>query len=97
MYSKSFRYVCILLSHKLDIDKRAQMKQILTEISRVKSFAGPSRNFSSSWVSGILYKFHAMTGTLMFLLSCFVYVRELLGEHIHCIADVADASGQTVS
>ena len=69
----------------------------LTVISWVKSFAGPSCNFSSSWVSGILYKFHSMTGTLMFLLSCFVYVRELLGEHIHCIADVADASGQTVS
>ncbi len=49
-----------------------------------------------SWVSGILFKLHTMTGTLLFLMSCFVYVRELLGDHIHCITDGADATGSLV-
>jgi hypothetical protein len=48
----------------------------------------------TSWVTGLLYKVHTMTGTLLFLLSCFVYVRELLGDHIHCILD--DSTGQQV-
>ncbi len=38
-----------------------------------------------------------MTGTLLFLMSCFVYVRELLGDHIHCITDGSDSVGQLVS
>ncbi len=52
--------------------------------------------FFCSWVSGILFKLHTMTGTLLFLMSCFVYVRELLGDHIHCITDGADATGSLV-
>ena len=53
--------------------------------------------FEAHWIVGIIYKLQTMTGTFLFFCSCFVFVRELVGDHIHCITDGSDAVGTLVS
>ena len=36
------------------------------------------------WQNGLVGKLHALTGSLLFLFSSFLFAKELLGEHIHC-------------
>ncbi len=43
--------------------------------------------YSAHWVAGAPYKLHSMVGAALFFSSCLVFVREALGEHIHCIQD----------
>ena len=43
--------------------------------------------YQTHWTVGITYKFSSMTGTFLFFASCLCFVREMIGEHIHCIAD----------
>ena len=48
------------------------------------------------WTYNITFKFTSMTGTFLFFASCLVFVREMIGDHIHCIAD-ATSGGSPVS
>lgn len=48
------------------------------------------------WITNVVFKLHMVTGSLVFLLSCFIFARELFGDHIHCIADGVDINGGKV-
>jgi len=52
--------------------------------------------YATHWVVGINYKLHTMTGSLLFFSSCFVFARELLEDHIHCIQDGSDSLGAKI-
>jgi hypothetical protein len=45
------------------------------------------------WTYNITFKFTSMTGTFLFFASCLVFVREVIGDHIHCIADATSGGG----
>ena len=53
--------------------------------------------YATHWVVGVVYKLHTMTGSILFFFSCFVFARELLNDHIHCIEDGSDAVGSLIS
>ena len=40
---------------------------------------------SIRWQNGLVAKLHAATGTIMGLLHCTVFAKEVLGDHIRCI------------
>ena len=48
--------------------------------------------YQTNWTVGIAYKFTSMIGTFLFFASCFIFIREVIGDHIHCIADVNSGS-----
>ena len=48
--------------------------------------------YQTHWTVGIAYKFSSMTGTFLFFASCFVFIREVIGDHIHCITDANDGA-----
>ena len=47
----------------------------------------------TQWVVNIGYKFTSMTGTFLFFASCLVFVREMIGDHIHCITEASGGGG----
>ena len=47
----------------------------------------------TQWLQNITYKLTSMTGTFLFFASCLVFVKEMIGDHIHCIAEAAGGGG----
>jgi len=45
---------------------------------------------SVRWQNGLVSKLHKATGSMLFLFSCTVFVKELLADHIHCMSKFSD-------
>lgn len=52
--------------------------------------------FETHWITGIIYKLHKITGSFLFLCSCFVFAKELFRDHIRCIQDGSEELGSRV-
>lgn len=69
----------------------------ILEFFSAPGFQKPFRanSYQAHWIAGIVYKLHSMTGSFLFFSSCVIFIKELMGDHIHCIQDGAgDGDGK---
>ncbi len=68
--------------------------EFLSGPAAVTSKAVKASPYSPHWIAGVTFKLHCITGSALFLASCLIVIKEVLGDHIHCIQDTNDEGGR---